>query len=120
MIILLDVHCLSRKNQSSIQRSALHLQPKLVPCRACPLALLNRAQMRTRRHDAGIDYMHPDLGGGFGPGFKVEKGYDFVGDNATIPGTFRALIMMPLHPDEISARCCPATENLLLQRDMLC
>jgi hypothetical protein len=35
---------------------------------------------------AGIDYMHPDLGGGFGPGFKVAKGYDFVGDNGFIPG----------------------------------
>lgn len=36
--------------------------------------------------------MHPDLGGGFGPGFKVEKGYDFVGDNATIPGASSACI----------------------------
>ena len=30
---------------------------------------------------AGVDYMHPDLGGGFGPGFRVAYGYDFVGDN---------------------------------------
>ncbi|MBC7290389.1 MAG: S8 family serine peptidase [Actinotalea sp.] len=30
--------------------------------------------------DSGVDYDHPDLGGGFGPGFKVERGYDFVGD----------------------------------------
>jgi hypothetical protein len=28
----------------------------------------------------GIDYNHPLLGGGFGPGFKVVGGYDFVGD----------------------------------------
>ncbi|MGE5401387.1 MAG: S8 family peptidase, partial [Ignavibacteriales bacterium] len=28
--------------------------------------------------DTGIDYMHPDLGGGFGPDFKVAGGYDFV------------------------------------------
>ncbi|KAI1950815.1 hypothetical protein LOZ12_001637 [Ophidiomyces ophidiicola] len=34
--------------------------------------------------DTGVDYKHPDLGGGFGPGFKVAKGYDFVGDNAII------------------------------------
>jgi subtilisin family serine protease len=27
--------------------------------------------------DTGIDYMHPDLGGGFGPGYKVVGGYDF-------------------------------------------
>lgn len=28
--------------------------------------------------DTGIDYLHPALGGGFGPGFKVIGGYDFV------------------------------------------
>ncbi len=32
--------------------------------------------------DSGIDYMHPALGGGFGPGFKVIGGYDFVNDDA--------------------------------------
>ncbi|EJD54165.1 subtilisin-like protein, partial [Auricularia subglabra TFB-10046 SS5] len=31
--------------------------------------------------DTGIDYRHPNLGGGFGPGFKVAGGYDFVGDD---------------------------------------
>ena len=30
--------------------------------------------------DTGVDYTHPDLGGGFGPGHKVAFGYDFVGD----------------------------------------
>jgi len=30
--------------------------------------------------DTGIDYHHPDLGGGFGPGFRVVTGWDFVGD----------------------------------------
>lgn len=28
--------------------------------------------------DSGVDYGHPALGGGFGPGFKVAGGYDFV------------------------------------------
>lgn len=32
--------------------------------------------------DTGIDYLHPDLGGGFGPGFKVAGGYDFLNDDA--------------------------------------
>ena len=31
--------------------------------------------------DTGIDYLHPDLGGGMGPGFKVLGGYDFVNDD---------------------------------------
>ena len=30
--------------------------------------------------DTGIDYHHPDLGGCFGRGCRVEKGFDFVGD----------------------------------------
>ncbi len=32
--------------------------------------------------DTGIDYMHPDLGGGFGPSYKVIGGYDFVNNDA--------------------------------------
>ncbi|MEW8979011.1 MAG: S8 family serine peptidase [Symbiobacterium sp.] len=31
--------------------------------------------------DTGIDYHHPDLGGGFGKRYKVAYGYDFVGDD---------------------------------------
>jgi hypothetical protein len=31
--------------------------------------------------DTGIDYTHPLLGGGFGPGKKVVGGYDFVDDD---------------------------------------
>jgi len=43
--------------------------------------------------DTGIDYNHPDLGGGFGPGFRVAFGFDFVGDaydgsNTPIPDPF--------------------------------
>ncbi|EKM54703.1 uncharacterized protein PHACADRAFT_258717 [Phanerochaete carnosa HHB-10118-sp] len=30
--------------------------------------------------DTGIDWTHPDLGGGIGPGFKIIGGFDFVGD----------------------------------------
>jgi len=32
--------------------------------------------------DTGINYNHPDLGGGFGPGKKVADGYDFVNNDA--------------------------------------
>ncbi|KAK7988737.1 hypothetical protein PG989_009052 [Apiospora arundinis] len=31
--------------------------------------------------DTGVDYLHPALGGCFGPGCKVAFGYDLVGDN---------------------------------------
>ena len=34
--------------------------------------------------DTGVDYMHPDLGGGFGSGYRVLGGYDFV-DNDPDP-----------------------------------
>ncbi|EHK46944.1 hypothetical protein TRIATDRAFT_91009 [Trichoderma atroviride IMI 206040] len=33
--------------------------------------------------DTGVDYNHPSLGGGFGPGYKIALGYDFVGDDYT-------------------------------------
>ncbi|QYT01891.1 hypothetical protein H0G86_008904 [Trichoderma simmonsii] len=33
--------------------------------------------------DTGVDYLHPSLGGGFGPGYKISFGYDLVGDNYT-------------------------------------
>ncbi|ETS76666.1 hypothetical protein PFICI_12053 [Pestalotiopsis fici W106-1] len=33
--------------------------------------------------DTGIDYTHPALGGGFGPGYLVSYGYDLVGDDYT-------------------------------------
>lgn len=29
----------------------------------------------------GVDYNHPNLGGGFGPGKKFVGGHDFVGDD---------------------------------------
>jgi hypothetical protein len=32
--------------------------------------------------DTGIDYNLPALGGGFGPGYKVEAGYNFVDNNS--------------------------------------
>ncbi|EJD49641.1 subtilisin-like protease [Auricularia subglabra TFB-10046 SS5] len=31
--------------------------------------------------DTGVDYEHPSLGGGFGKGYKVAGGWDFVGDD---------------------------------------
>ncbi|MGE5401026.1 MAG: S8 family serine peptidase, partial [Ignavibacteriales bacterium] len=31
--------------------------------------------------DTGVDYMHPDLGGGIGKGYKVIGGYDFVNNS---------------------------------------
>ncbi|KXN90796.1 Minor extracellular protease vpr [Leucoagaricus sp. SymC.cos] len=31
--------------------------------------------------DTGVDYTHPSLGGGFGPGFKIIGGFDLVGDD---------------------------------------
>lgn len=33
--------------------------------------------------DTGVDYLHPALGGCFGPGCLVDQGYDFVGDDYT-------------------------------------
>src|SRR5688572_7891815 len=47
--------------------------------------------------DTGVDYHHPDLGGGFGAGYHVAYGYDFVGDRYDA-GTGGGLYQVP-HPD---------------------
>ncbi|HEX6862375.1 MAG TPA: S8 family serine peptidase, partial [Thermoanaerobaculia bacterium] len=51
---------------------------------------LTGAGVRVAVMDTGIDVDHPDLGGCFGPGCRVEVGYDFVGDafnnDSTSPG----------------------------------
>jgi subtilisin family serine protease len=41
------------------------------------------AGVRVAVIDSGIDYTHPDLGGCFGAGCRVEMGYDLVGDAFT-------------------------------------
>jgi subtilisin family serine protease len=41
---------------------------------------LTGAGVRVAIMDTGIDFDNPDLGGCFGPGCRVEIGYDFVGD----------------------------------------
>jgi subtilisin family serine protease len=41
---------------------------------------LSGAGVRVAVIDSGIDYDHPDLGGCFGPGCRVAKGYDLVGN----------------------------------------
>lgn len=45
------------------------------------------AGVRVAVMDTGIDYDHPDLGGCFGPGCRVETGWDFVGDAFTSPAS---------------------------------
>src|SRR5688572_3189386 len=52
--------------------------------------------------DTGIDYHHPDLGGGFGSGYRVTTGYDFVGDRYDGGGSGGALIP---HPDNDPDDC---------------
>jgi subtilisin family serine protease len=52
--------------------------------------------------DTGIDYHHPDLGGGFGPGFRVVTGFDFVGDRFNAIGSGGALVP---HPDNNPDDC---------------
>ncbi|KAJ4307856.1 hypothetical protein N0V84_012449, partial [Fusarium piperis] len=39
--------------------------------------------------DSGIDYTHPAFGGGFGPGHRVEAGYDLVGDDYVSGGVYK-------------------------------
>lgn len=53
--------------------------------------------------DTGIDYDHPDLGGCFGPGCRVEVGWDFVGDaynNDSSSPTYNPVATPDAFPDD--------------------
>lgn len=55
----------------------------------------------------GVNYfldLHPALGGGFGPGYKVAGGHDFVGDQ--YDG------FSPAHPDEDPMDCAGHVRSL--------
>ena len=56
--------------------------------------------------DSGVDYTLPELGGCFGPGCKVAKGYDFVGDNFDSEPADSTYSPVP-HPDADPAPCDP-------------
>jgi minor extracellular serine protease Vpr len=50
--------------------------------------------------DTGIDYDNPDLGGGFGKRYRVQRGYDFVGDDYNADSTGASGPYQPVpHPD---------------------
>jgi subtilisin family serine protease len=54
--------------------------------------------------DTGIDFDHPDLGGCFGPGCRVEAGYDFVGNAYDNDPSTAAYNPVPT-PDSIPDDC---------------
>ncbi len=64
---------------------------------------LTGSGIRVAVMDTGIDYDHPDLGGCFGPGCRVEVGYDFVGDafnnDSSSPG-FNPVATPDAFPDD--------------------
>jgi minor extracellular serine protease Vpr len=54
--------------------------------------------------DTGVDFDHPDLGGCFGPGCRVEVGYDFVGNTYNNDSTSPSYNPVPV-PDAIPDDC---------------
>ncbi|HKI06110.1 MAG TPA: S8 family serine peptidase [Thermoanaerobaculia bacterium] len=54
--------------------------------------------------DTGVDFDHPDLGGCFGPGCRVEGGWDFVGDAYNNDSTLAGYNPVPT-PDAIPDDC---------------
>jgi len=56
--------------------------------------------------DSGVDYTLPELGGCFGAGCKVAKGFDFVGDDFDSNSNNSTYSPIP-HPDNDPAPCDP-------------
>lgn len=67
------------------------------------LGLIGR-HVRVAVIDTGIDYDHPDLGGCFGPGCRVAKGYDLVGDAFNVDDSSPLFDPVP-HPDALPDDC---------------
>ncbi len=65
---------------------------------------LTGAGVRVAVMDTGIDFDNPDLGGCFGPGCRVEIGYDFVGDAYNQDSTSPTYNPVPT-PDPIPDDC---------------
>jgi minor extracellular serine protease Vpr len=65
---------------------------------------LSGAGVRVAVMDTGIDFDNPDLGGCFGPGCRVEVGYDFVGDAYNEDSTAPSYNPVPT-PDLIPDDC---------------
>ncbi|HWM94579.1 MAG TPA: S8 family serine peptidase, partial [Thermoanaerobaculia bacterium] len=64
---------------------------------------LTGAGVRVAVMDTGIDVDHPDLGGCFGPGCRVEVGHDFVGDAYNNDGAdpnFNPIAIPDPNPDD--------------------
>src|SRR5688572_2171477 len=65
---------------------------------------LTGAGVRVAIMDTGVDYDHPDLGGCFGPGCRVEVGWDFVGDAYNNDSSSPAFNPVPT-PDALPDDC---------------
>jgi subtilisin family serine protease len=65
---------------------------------------LNGAGVRVAVMDTGIDYDHPDLGGCFGPGCRVDRGWDLVGDAYNNDSTSPSYNPVPT-PDALPDDC---------------
>jgi minor extracellular serine protease Vpr len=64
---------------------------------------LTGAGIKVAVMDTGIDYDNPDLGGCFGPGCRVEGGWDFVGDaynNDSTSATYNPVPTPDANPDD--------------------
>lgn len=62
----------------------IHNATQVTDLHSAPLSLTGKG-VRVALVDGGVDYFHQALGGGFGPGFQADYGWDFVGDDVKPP-----------------------------------
>ncbi|HLN65206.1 MAG TPA: S8 family serine peptidase, partial [Symbiobacteriaceae bacterium] len=64
----------------ALERPELHTSTEMIRAPEVVADGIDGTGVKVAVIDTGIDYSHPDLGGCFGTGCRVARGYDFVGD----------------------------------------
>ncbi|HWI50940.1 MAG TPA: S8 family serine peptidase [Symbiobacteriaceae bacterium] len=64
----------------AVARPQLHTSTEMIRAPEVVADGIDGSGVKVAVIDTGIDYTHPDLGGCFGEGCRVARGYDFVGD----------------------------------------
>lgn len=79
-----DIHAIHKRQSTEVRTGSLSSALELGSVDKLHAKGIKGKGIKVGIIDTGVDYRHPALGGGFGPGFKIAGGYSFVNDNGTL------------------------------------